>query len=437
MSATEQDQEQEPRAPGWQGGGATPTQAYVAIQNTLGESFEQRHRARNLGIAYAILAVLTAAIFTQRGGSATFGLDEGRTLGVAAQPVAWLVAGMLAALAGAQLWRGFGRWQNAILAVVTVSFLFSFLAWAAAGRQFAFVGMLQQAVTFSTPLIFGALAGILCERSGVINIAIEGLLLNGAFTATLVGSVTTFWLGVGAAMATGALLALLLAWLAIRFKVDQVIVGFFINFFVLGVTSFLDSRILVENQGYNDVDTLRPWRIPLLQDIPVIGDILFEQTVYVYAAFASVAVLAWALFRTRWGLRTRAVGEHPRAADTLGVDVNRQRYRNVVLAGAVAGFGGSWWPATVGKFNENITGGRGFIALAVVIVGRWHPVGALCAALVFGFFSALQDKLSFLRTGIPGEFIDMTPYLATIVVVCGFIGKARAPKAAGQPYESQ
>jgi general nucleoside transport system permease protein len=410
-------------------------------------TFEERRHARNIGIAYLVLAGLTAIFLTRHSGTATFNLDAGRSFGLPAQPLAWFVASSLAVVAGVQLWRGFGKWTNTVLAMASLLIFMSFLAWAAAGRQFSFIGMLASAVTFSTPLIFGACAGIMCERSGIVNIAIEGLLLNGAFTSALVGSVASgwpgmgpksgFWIGVLAAMITSALFAWLLAWLAIRFKVDQVIVGFFINFFVLGLTSFLSSRVLTENPDYNDTPTLGAWKIPLLERIPVLGQILFRQTVFVYGAYVLVVVFTWFLFRTKWGLRTRAVGEHPRAADTLGVNVLRLRYRNVIMAGAIAGFGGSWWTATLGRFNENITNGRGFIALAVVIVGRWHPVGALSAALLFGLFDSVADKLSLLNTGIPSEFIKMTPYLMTIVVVAGFVGRSRGPKAAGQPYESQ
>ena len=410
-------------------------------------TFEEKRRARNLGIAYLVLAGITGLFLTGHAGTATFNLDAGRSFSLSAVPLAWFASGTLAVLAGVQLWRGFGKWTNVVLAMALTLMFMSFLAWAAAGREFSFIGMLASAVTFSTPLVFGACAGIMCERSGIVNIAIEGLLLNGAFTSAFIGSVasglpgvsdtTAFWIGVLAAMFTSALCAWLLAWLAIRFRVDQVIVGFFINFFVLGLTSFLSSRVLTENPDYNDTPTLPAWNLPLLGRIPVIGPIFFRQTVFVYAAYLLVAVFTWFLFRTRWGLRTRAVGEHPRAADTLGVNVLRLRYRNVILAGAIAGFGGAWWTATLGRFNENITNGRGFIALAVVIVGRWHPVGALCAALLFGLFDSVADKLSLLNTGIPSEFIKMTPYLATIVVVAGLVGRSRGPKAAGQPYESQ
>ena len=414
-----------------------PTQVYLDAQQAIGRSLEQIKRARNLGIVYLILAAVTAWRLTSHAGTATFNLSGGRSFGVAAAPLAWIVAASLAVMGGVQLARGLGRWQSAALAAAAIVFIFTLLAWAAAPNSFAFVGMLTQGITYSTPLIFGAMAGIMCERSGIVNIAIEGLLLSGAFTSALVGSVVSFWVGVAAAVVVGALFAWLLAWLAIRFKVDQVIVGFFVNFFVLGLTSFLGNRILSVDEAYNQVRTLKPLNIPLLHKIPVIGPILFEQTIFVYIAFALVFVLAWAFASTRWGLRTRAIGEHPRAADTLGVNVNRLRYANVIAAGGVAGFGGAWWTANVGRFNENITNGRGFIALAVVIVGRWSPTGALAGALVFGFFDAMESKLSFLKTGIPGEFIQMTPYLATIIVVAGFVGRSRAPRAAGQPYESQ
>ena len=400
-------------------------------------TYAERHRARNLGIAYLVLAAVVAVFFTGHDGDAVFRLDDGRSFTLSAQTFAWFTVAVFAVLAGVQLMRGFGKWTSVVLAIVSVMLLMSFLAWAAAGSSFSFIGVLVSTVTYSTPIVFGALAGIICERSGIINIAIEGMLLNGAFVAVFVGSLTNFWVGAAAAMVTSALLAWLLAWLAIRFKVDQVIVGFFINFFVLGLTNFLSKRLLSEHQDWNYVATQKPIKIPVLHKIPFLGPILFEQTIYVYLAFAAVFALTWLLFRTRWGLRTRSVGEHPRAADTLGVNVLRIRYRNVIIAGALAGFGGSWFASNVGKFNQNMTGGRGFIALAVVIVGRWHPIGALCAALVFGLFDSLSDKLAFLNTGIPSEFIAMLPYVATIVVVCGFVGRSRGPKAAGQPYDSQ
>jgi simple sugar transport system permease protein len=239
-------------------------------------------------------------------------------------------------------------------------------------------------------------------------------------------------------IATGVALAAVLAVLSIRYKVDQVIVGFAINFFALGITSFISFRVLVPNPELNSLRPVQPIRIPLLADIPFIGEVLFVQTIFVYFTYVAVALTTWALYRTKWGLRTRASGEYPKAAGTLGVRVLRLRYQNLLLAGAVAGIGGAWWPiGTVGRFDQNITGGRGFIALAAVIFGRWHPVGAFTGALVFALAEAVRLKIGNFDTGIPSEFLIMAPYVVTLVVVAGFIGASRAPKAAGQPYDEQ
>ena len=349
------------------------------------------------------------------------------------------VAVVLAFLGGVQLMRGFGRWQNRVLAIGMVLFIFAFLGWAAAGQSFNLVGMLRTAVERSTPITLGACAGLLGERVAVINIGIEGQLLAGAFVGALIGSLTgNAWPGVAAAIGIGLVLGWVMAVLAIRYRVDQIIIGTIVNIFVLGLTSFLNLRVLAENPHLNQVPTLRSWRIPGLGDIPVIGPIFFDQSIFVYGSFAVVGVLAYALFHTRWGLQARAVGEHPRAADTVGINVIRYRYINVLLGGAVAGFGGAYFTiGTVGRFDENMTYGRGFIALAAMIFGRWHPVGALSAALIFGFADALAAKLGILQTGIPSEFLLMAPYLATLVVVTGLIGKARPPAADGQVYDKE
>ncbi|NQY58008.1 MAG: ABC transporter permease [Ilumatobacteraceae bacterium] len=427
-----------------QRGGPPPTsvgpgeEAYLGTLGFLEESPENKRRARNIGIAYLVAAVVCLVVFARGdGGVSTFGISDDSSFSVAGIPLAWFTAVTLAALGGAQIMRGTGKWTAAAASVAAILFVFTFMAWAAAGQSFSLTGTLQDALKAATPLVLGALAGIMCERSGIINIAIEGLLLSGAFTSALVGSLTNIWIGIVAAMIASCLLALLLAWLAIRFSVDQVIAGFAINFFVLGLTSFLDSRVLTRNPDYNSVKTIGDIEVPILSDIPFIGPILFEQSFYVYTALALVGIIGWALFRTKWGLRTRAVGEHPQAAGTLGVNVIRRRYYNLAMAGAIAGFGGSWWTADVGRFNENITNGRGFIALAVVIVGRWNPFGALLAALLFGFADALALKFSFLGTGIPSEFLEMAPFLVTLVVVASFGRGARPPKALGQPYEQQ
>ncbi|MFV1962310.1 MAG: ABC transporter permease, partial [Acidimicrobiia bacterium] len=221
-----------------------------------------------------------------------------------------------------------------------------------------------------------------------------------------------------------------------KYRVDQIIAGVVINIFALGLTSFLSAQFLVENaSGLNNPGVLGPIRIPLLADIPVLGRIFFDQNIFIYVMYLLVAGLTYGLFKTRWGLQSRAVGEHPKAADTVGINVFRRRYINVVLGGLIAGFGGAYFTlGSVGAFNENMTAGRGYIGLAAMIFGRWHPVGALGAALVFGFADSLQVKLGILDTGIPSEFLLMAPYLVTIIVVAGVVGQTRPPAADGQPY---
>ena len=408
-----------------------------AVANVV-VSAEQKKRSRNVGLTLVVLGVIAGSIFTNRPGDAGFKLLDDYVFSIPARPFATALAIVLVALGAVQLIRGLGKVTNVALSIATAAFVIGFLTWAASGGSFSFTGMLQDTVARSVPITLGAIAGILCERSGIINISIEGQLLGAAFTGSVVGSILGPWMGILASVATGVALSGILAVFAIRYRVDQVIVGFAVNFFSLGLTSFLASRVLTEYPEYNLLTPFKPWAIPLLSDIPVVGTVLFTQTLFVYASVVAVIVATWMLYRTRWGLRTRAIGEYPKAAGTLGVDVIRLRYRNVLIAGAVAGLGGAWWPVgTVGRFDQNITGGRGFIALAAVIFGRWHPVGAFSAALVFGFAEAIQLKMSNLNTGIPSEFLLMAPYLVTLIVVAGFVGRSRAPKAAGQPYDAQ
>ena len=402
-------------------------------------SAEQKKRARNVGFGYFGLAIVTLSVFSRRPGDASFKLTEGGfSLTLPAQQFAYIFGIVFIGLGAAQLLRGLGKISNIALALATAIFVMSFLSWATSGESFSLVGMLQDTVSRSVPITLGALAGILCERSGVINIAIEGMLLAGAFTGAVGASLTNLWIGIFIAMLTGVFLAWILGVFSIRYRVDQVIVGFAINFFALGITSFLTFRVLATNPDYNYLVPVMPISIPLLSKIPFFGQIFFVQTIFVYFSFVAVAVLTWALYRTRWGLRTRAAGEYPKAAGTLGVDVIKLRYRNLLAAGAMAGIGGAWWPiGTVGRFDQNITGGRGFIALAAVIFGRWHPVGAFSGALVFALAEAVRLKIGNFDTGIPSEFLLMAPYLVTLLVVAGFIGASRAPKAAGQPYDEQ
>ena len=347
-----------------------------------------------------------------------------------------LVAAALLAIAGGQrLARAQLRWTNAVLGVGLLLFVLSFLAWASAGSSFSMVGMLRSTVISAVVITLGALTGIMCERAGVVNIGIEGQLLTSAFVAVVLSSAFGTVAGVLGGMATGALLGWVMAWLAIKFRVDQIIAGVVINIFALGLTSFLASRILSEAQDLNAPARVPGFRIPLLADIPVLGPMFFDHTFFVYGMLILAFGLQYAFFRTRWGLRARAVGEHPKAADTLGIDVYRVRYRNVVLGGLIAGFGGAFLSLSqIARFEEDMTGGIGFIGLAAMIFGRWMPLGALAAGLVFGFSGALAQKVAILGTGIPSEFMLMLPYFATVIVVAGLVGRARAPAADGQPY---
>lgn len=346
-----------------------------------------------------------------------------------------LVAAILAFLGVRQFLRGGVRWTYLSIGIGLAVLVMAFLVWATAGKSFSMVGMLQATMVRAVPIALGGLAGVLSERVAVVNIAIEGMLLAGAFTGALMGSLLGSWLGLGAAVVVGGMFGMMLAALVVTFRMDQIIAGVVINLFVLGLTSYVTSQVFASNRSLNNAQVFKAWKIPILGDIPVIGPMFFHQNLFVYGALILVAIATYYLFHTKGGLRARAVGEHPRAADTLGIDVYWTRYFHVTLAGMVAGFGGAWFTlGSVGRFDENMTGGRGFIGLAAMIFGRWHPVGALSAALIFGFADSLQQKLALLNTPIPSEFLAMAPYIATIIVVAGLIGKARPPAADGQPY---
>lgn len=317
------------------------------------------------------------------------------------------------------------------------SILMAFISWAASGKMIPFTGLLQGALLLSVPLIFGAMAGVLCERSGVINIAIEGQLLAGAFAAGVVASLSqNITYGLLVAPIAGAMISLILAVFAIKFSIDQVILGFVINVLVIGITSFLYKKLLIPYQDtWNSGPVLSPIEIPILSKIPLLGPILFNQTIIVYLMYVIVAAIHLSLFKTRWGLRTRAVGEHPTAADSVGINVNRLRYKNVIFSGLVAGLGGAYFTVgAVGAFGKEMTAGKGFIALAALIFGRWSPMGAVMAAVLFGFADNLQGVLSITGTPIPSEFMLMAPYVVTVIAVTGFIGRVRAPAADGIPY---
>lgn len=399
-------------------------------------------------ITLGVLAVVALVVFglgAEPGTRSTFGISTAADLAQVA-PVSLptrtaalvlsVVLLLLAGVAAASVAR-----RRPVPLPVTIGFaalwLFTFLVWAIEGRQISFTGLLAGALLLSVPLVFGALSGVLCERAGVINIAIEGQLLAGAFLSAVVASVTdNLYVGLVMAPVAGVLVAAVLAAFAIRYVVDQIIVGVVLNVLVIGLTSFFYSRVLSPRADLlNQPGTFRPIAIPLLSEIPVLGPVLFRQSIMVYLMYVAVAVLHVALFRTRWGLRVRAVGEHPTAADTVGIKVNQVRVRNVLIGGAVAGLGGAFFTlGSVGAFGREMTAGQGFIALAAMIFGRWSPVGALFAALLFGFANNLQSVLGVIGTPIPSEFMLMAPYLATLFAVAGLVGRVRAPAADGQPY---
>lgn len=393
------------------------------------------------------LVTLVLAFVAPRPGASTFMLSTGSDLiqippvsapsTVIVTVIAVLLV-ILAVLAHLYSARGAtGKVPLWLIAVFGVLFLVAFLAWAASGERAVQVpGLLVGALALSTPIIFGALGGVIGERAGVVNVAIEGQLLLGAFSAAFVGSITgSAILGLIAAMVGSVLVSFVLATFAIRYIVDQVIVGVVLNVLVSGLTSFLYSKVLTQSPEFNSTDRFPQLPIPGLSEIPVIGPVFFRQTIIVYLMYVAVFLVWFGLYKTRWGLRVRAVGEHPTAADTVGINVNRTRFWTVALAGAVAGIGGAYFTLdSVSSFNKDMTNGLGFIALAAVIFGRWHPLRATLAALLFGFATNLQSALGIIGSPVPSEFMLMLPYVVTIFAVAGLVGTSRAPAADGKPY---
>jgi len=407
-----------------------------------------KRRATTLGIVFLVVALAIVVLFipgTDAGQRTTFALDvtRGEALPIGALTFStnlglYLMV-VLSVFAGAwQLARGF-KHVYVVLGGVAVFFILAFLIWAARDQSMNLTGMLQSSILRAIPITLAALSGIMCERSGVVNIGIEGMMLAGAFLAALFGSVAnSMWVGLLGALLGGGLMAALLAVMAIRYKVDQTVAGTAINILATGLTSYFSSRYLQQNSALNSPPTFRPLPIPLLSKIPVVGPALFNHTFPVYLTFLLVIAIHVMLYYTRWGLRTRAVGEHPRAADTLGVDVFKMRYINVIAGGMVAGLGGAYLVlSSVARFDELMTAGKGFIGLAAMVFGKWNPFGALGASLIFGFADSLQIKLAILSVPIPSQFLLMAPYLVTMIVLAGVVGKSRAPAADGVPYEKE
>lgn len=334
--------------------------------------------------------------------------------------------------------------KSIILGISGALLVPTLLILSAAGGSTNLTTMLASSFRLATPIAIGALAGIWCERAGVVNIAIEGLMLTGAcigFIATTLLSPymsgdSSLLAGVVVAIIAGGLMSLLHAWLSITFMTDQVVSGTVINILAVGITSFLRREVLLSSEAARG--TLRIIEIPVLSDIPVIGQVLFTGKPIFLLMFVLIAFTHVVLYYTRWGLRTRAVGENPKAADTLGINVIRIRYINVFISGLIAGLAGAWFSLeTVGQFDDQMTGGLGFIALAAVVFGKYTPIGAGLGALLFGFAQALNSRFQILEVPIPPQFIQMTPYIVTMIVLAGFVGRSVAPKADGVPYKKE
>lgn len=297
--------------------------------------------------------------------------------------------------------------------------------------------VLASTIRNATPLIFAALGGMFSERSGVVNIGLEGLMLISAFAGVVGASLSgNVWVGLGTALAAGLAFALIHALVCVTFEADQIISGTAINLLALGGTGFLMVEVFGSGGTSPRVESFGEIAIPLLSDIPVIGGALFNQSLLVYLMYLLIPVTLFVVFRTPFGLRLRATGEVPEAVDTAGISVARMRYYGVGLSGLLAALGGAYLSMSLlSAFTENMTAGRGFIALAALIFGRWNPAGAAAAALLFGFAQAV----TFQSTGIdiPREFLQMFPYVLTIIVLAGFGGRAIAPAAIGKPYRKE
>jgi ABC-type uncharacterized transport system permease subunit len=356
-------------------------------------------------------------------------------------PTLYFLSAMCIALGAAQLIRkgGFRKSTNIVLGAVAGMFIFGFLTYGAAGKSLNLAGLLNVSLSKAVPLTLGALSGILSERAGVVNIAIEGMMLSAAMTSCMAASITdNLWIGVLVGVLTGALYGVVHGVLSIKYKVNQIISGTAINIFSTGITSYISAKFLQHFESLNQSGTFPAYPVPVLSKIPFIGPIFFNHNMYVYAMYIFLVVLTVALFKTKWGLRLRSVGEHPKAADTLGINVFKTRYMAVILGAMMAGFAGSYFTlGSVGRFDEVMTAGRGFIALAAMIFGNWMPFGAFGAGILFGFTDAVASKLAILQLHIPSQFLLMAPYIVTMIVLAGVVGRSQMPAADGTPYEKE
>lgn len=412
------------------------------------ESREARTQRLSTGTLIAVVGVLLLWLVTRTHGTAHFALSDAFAavkLPTVSMPgvVTVAVCAVLTLAAAAAFFSGRVRGRRAAFAgtVGGIAILVGFLAWAAAGRSLPFpvTNQFNGTLQFATPLVLGALCGVFCERAGVVNVALEGQMLSGAFTAALVGSMThSIAAAFVGAIVSSVLMGALLALFSIKYLVDQVVLGVVLNLLASGLTGFLFDQLVQPNaDSYNSAPVMQPLTIPLLSKIPFFGPVLFQQTILAYIAFCCVPLAWFLLWRTKWGLRVRAVGEHPLAADTVGISVQAVRWQSVLVGSVFAGLGGAFFTlGSAGQFNKDLTVGNGFIALAALIMGRWRPGLAAVMAVFFGFVTQMASQLQTIGTPMPSQFLLILPYIATIIAVAGLVGRVRGPAADGVPYVS-
>lgn len=418
-----------------------------APERKIVESPEGRSTRIAAGILLALLGLLLVVMAFTANPTGKIALSDAfadvqlPTIEVPGPPVLLFLALLTLASGAVFLIGRFPKdYRTAAGVIAGLSILAGFVVWAAASSAvpFTLTSQLNLTLAYSTPLLFGVLAGVLSERAGVVNIAIEGQFLAAAFAASVIFSVSqSFLAALAAAAIAGLLMGAVLALFTLKYLVDHVIVGVVVNLLATGLTGFIFQQLVARDlKTFGVVSPMPVFAIPALSEIPFIGPILFTQRPLTFMALLAVPLVWFLLHRTKWGLRVRAVGEHPRAADTVGIKVISTKTQAVLLGGIFAGLGGAYFTVGfVGAFQDNnITAGNGFIALAAVIMGRWHPVLGAGMALFFGFARALAQSIKLMNLPIPSEFIEMLPYVATIIAVAGLVGRVRPPAADGAHF---
>jgi len=422
----------------------------TAVSTPVVHTITEVPRKWKISIVLSVLSVIAFVVFGVFGDERTSLIVFSEStdaivipnLPVTSKALCLVVGVLLLVIAAVSVWFTVGRRKVPIWLVIvfTLLFLIALVVFTGAGSKVPVVFLISGSIALATPVIFGALAGVIGERVGVVNIAIEGQLLAGAFVSAVVASITdSLTLGLVAALIGGALVSMVLAAFSIKYLVDQIIVGVVLNALVIGLTNFFYAAVLNDNSRETNFPGTLPFLpIPVLSDIPVVGAVLFDQRITTYLMFVLVPSVWFILFKTKIGLRIRAVGEHPLAADTVGINVNRTRFWTVSIAGTIAGLGGAALTlGSVGAFVREMSAGQGFIALACVILGRWNPWLAALAALLFGFSKNFRIFAGQTGADIPPDLIAMVPYLVTLVAVAGLVGRVVGPAAAGKPYVKQ